>query len=1477
LAVRERFGGWHGLVKSAVPDGTDDAAIRKIANTLERRTSELADRFGLNYREGQQMWSSSAESATFSKGELQVLQREQVGLKGTDAATIQPSAVAGRVGVVAPEGSEYLPWIDGNAVDTTLVPSDQLSLFEHGRIRSADLGEGQGLRIDIGSGRRIKVYGIQGDQAIERANHHLLEIGDPSRGFDSSVTGAMDDLIEGMPSPYGHEEPFSAVSEQGRLASETAEMTLDILDRAGDDLLDELVGFVENVSPRNVAKMEKARETLQFYEDLLARKERWLKEQGMERPSDFPEPPADGHRRARHRLVPPEEYQHYVHLDELLSEVEKQKVLIENLGNVAPTAWIRQARTIMATPQLASMFPAASLEQQRGLFREVLEFVAWRNDHYSPQLVKRDIASLHDMVATYFAYRNPALNPHSYAWHVAKAEQSAGKYSNNFMKNVHIRYMEHQEGIATGVWHDRVSGLDVGQPYVVTEGDIQVSVSRASGRTAKEFGLEAIPYDQQVVITWDAIGPSHETIAQDAAHYRKGLQMVSRVADELNAEGFYVFATVDSIIGDGTNLQKAYKRRGFIRSDLDMPLDAEATARQILESHLGAEDVRWWMMINLEEGGYGYDGLTDVEKLKWQSIQDDAMDLIGPEGAYAAEGVGVEFFEEVALGDATMIPIVRGPKGQTLKGMRAGPTIVLRPHLARTPEESVIGRLWTQYQLSLAGDGYVGTARLRGQRNPITYYPDDPSKGPVYGLGRMADVDQLTDEGANAIMSDLAAAGQTPSPVVAAQNAGMKYHVEVRLTNPLGAKIVPPELTAASLLDPEQAALRLDQQASELVPPEQFQKAFREEAIEAISTDYGVAALERRRALLENPLEEAVANQQKVTGDLFLMEQEWSETLENLALLERARGDSVVVRQMAQHAAGRHGRLIRALAKLQTLDPQFKFKKGGVGAVSDAYADLESAIMQIGMADLEEAKMMLNVLNDDFDNALEILRDASGGMGALRNLPEAEIIFEQSFQSGMRPVGTGSQGPAALVDSIVLADAYNARGGVRGFFRYYDKTHNLWKGYAVLSPGFWSRNFMGGLFMNFLHGVSHDSYGRFLSALRYLRAEQALARGEITAAQSRKLQAGMGKRAADIEIVRQLDRGGLFGAGQAGVEFISHSGPRKGTVTVGGRVINLNSANPFSSQFLPLRGGLNMNVGVETMLRGSMGFDVMAKGGMIDEAADMIFKYHFDYDDLSWFERKVIKRVVPFYTWTRKSLPLIMEQFVVQPIKFQRYRQAMDAIGSAEKDRSDFGVVPDWMVRQGALPLGAKFGDEHMWMIPDLPVKSFYEVINAPLRSDLTPMGRVAEVGEALSSMVSPLIKAPVEVYMKRNIWKGYNFEGRFEYVPRVFSNVPFLMEALEGVGVARKAGNGEWVMRDNYLHGVAQLLPTFSQARRLFPDEERYQKRLLSSWMSFAFGLGLRTNTQWEQEQELRGRYYEERDKQRDLRDVQNVRAGAR
>ena len=75
--------------------------------------------------------------------------------------------------------------------------------------------------------------------------------------------------------------------------------------------------------------------------------------------------------------------------------------------------------------------------------------------------------------------------------------------------------------------------------------------------------------------------------------------------------------------------------------------------------------------------------------------------------------------------------------------------------------------------------------------------------------------------------------------------------------------------------------------------------------------------------------------------------------------------------------------------------------------------------------------------------------------------------------------------------------------------------------------------------------------------------------------------------------------------------------------------------------------------------------------------------------------------------------------------------------------------------------------------------------------------------------------------------------------------------------------------MRDYNLHTMAQLLPTFSDMRRLFPSEERYQQRTLSTWMSFMFGIGLRTNTLDEQQRTLRAEYFKQLEELRDMRNL--------
>ena len=79
--------------------------------------------------------------------------------------------------------------------------------------------------------------------------------------------------------------------------------------------------------------------------------------------------------------------------------------------------------------------------------------------------------------------------------------------------------------------------------------------------------------------------------------------------------------------------------------------------------------------------------------------------------------------------------------------------------------------------------------------------------------------------------------------------------------------------------------------------------------------------------------------------------------------------------------------------------------------------------------------------------------------------------------------------------------------------------------------------------------------------------------------------------------------------------------------------------------------------------------------------------------------------------------------------------------------------------------------------------------------------------------------------------------------------------------------------MRDYQLHAFFQMLPLMGTARRLSGAEERYSERWLSTWVSFLFGVGLRTNTEYEQQMEKRGRLYRERDERTEKRQLEGIR----
>ena len=578
-------------------------------------------------------------------------------------------------------------------------------------------------------------------------------------------------------------------------------------------------------------------------------------------------------------------------------------------------------------------------------------------------------------------------------------------------------------------------------------------------------------------------------------------------------------------------------------------------------------------------------------------------------------------------------------------------------------------------------------------------------------------------------------------------------------------------------------------------------------------------------------------------------------------------------------------------------------------ATLEEILDIASAVKQVGIADMDNADEIIRRLNTA-EGLIDSVTVKMPDSMSQREKVQLEAAVEYNFNAAKRPVGLASQSADTLKETILETGNVGFRqlkqpqqtGGE--FWRHYDQVHNFTKGYLIMKTGFIARNFYGAVWQNYLAGVVPTDYGRFLAAFKYLKKEAEVAdlrmytiARDMTPAMRKKIKkieatrdkARTKTNPRDINIVKQMmDRGhiGKSGSGYYAQEFIPST---KRTFKVGKKTYNtvyrplsfakgrlplasqkeidvLRAFNPFSSQNVALKGFRKMNTSVEDIVRGTVGFSTLDKGGNIDDAWNNIVKYHFDYTDLSNFERNVVKRLFPFYTFTRHNIPLQVAAFFQQPRKFYRYMLTMESIRDKENRR--VGPVPDWMLRQGGVRLPEQFDYEGnpVYFIPDLPVRGVFDFFQEPAEAlaQGSPTGVIGGLARSVASMGTPLVKAPIEVAMNRNIWKNYSFKNRYEYVPTYMKPIAAFMHATN-IGEVEKLGDGNYAMKSNWLHGVAQFVPIINDLRRIAPVEEKYRQRHFSSIMSWFLGIGLRTLTPYEIESAAVGKYYENRQKQAD------------
>jgi hypothetical protein len=179
--------------------------------------------------------------------------------------------------------------------------------------------------------------------------------------------------------------------------------------------------------------------------------------------------------------------------------------------------------------------------------------------------------------------------------------------------------------------------------------------------------------------------------------------------------------------------------------------------------------------------------------------------------------------------------------------------------------------------------------------------------------------------------------------------------------------------------------------------------------------------------------------------------------------------------------------------------------------------------------------------------------------------------------------------------------------------------------------------------------------------------------------------------------------------------------------------------NPYNPLEHWSRVGRKYGTQIEDNARIALFMDQLVRRGITKEtatpealfdAAKHVKKYLFDYTELTSLERNVMKRVMPFYTWMRKNIPLQLESIVTKPHKFARLADVerdLFPVFTEPETPQQKAIRPKWLDEMRAMKMKdwTTEGGDPIYTWIDLPT------------SDLHKMQKL---GKFLSSSVNPLM-----------------------------------------------------------------------------------------------------------------------------------------
>jgi hypothetical protein len=360
----------------------------------------------------------------------------------------------------------------------------------------------------------------------------------------------------------------------------------------------------------------------------------------------------------------------------------------------------------------------------------------------------------------------------------------------------------------------------------------------------------------------------------------------------------------------------------------------------------------------------------------------------------------------------------------------------------------------------------------------------------------------------------------------------------------------------------------------------------------------------------------------------------------------------------------------------------------------------------------------------------------------------------------------------------------------------YDRVLSMWKaGVTIYRPGHHVRNMVGDVYLGFMDGVV--SVRPYVLAARVQRTLKSSYSDLMDVDKLVELGA-LGKQYGTPmpgEVIFKNKSGVRFTADQ--IAAVAHQKGLLEHARTLEDIIDLGEGSkfrPFGGRVQSVARGASELQSHNARLAHFIDKVMKSRGTnlekIFEEASRRARKWHPTGLDLTDFERKVMRRIIPFYSWLRKSTPLLIEGIVMNPGKTVVPAKLWDAIqetqGIETPGRHDpFPVdqmFPEWIRAQGLGPIST--GDGFLGRFSD-QMPPGYVMGGMGLNPLADLMSQAQDPGRTLLSGLTPAVGIPLELAQGRKTFTGEPITGP-EARPGAFGqyvgeNIP-LWSALQGI-----------------------------------------------------------------------------------------------